>query len=93
MVNIKNKKRDLKELKELNPNTFLKIGELAVLIKVRHSTLVYYADLNILPYVQEGTKLSRKFQIKAVIKRLGEIEKLKQKDYSLEDIQKHYNGK
>ena len=49
------RKRTIDEIKQ---REFLKMSELAELNGVRYSTIKYYSELGLLPFVQHGTRRS-----------------------------------
>jgi DNA-binding transcriptional MerR regulator len=67
-------------------NIFLSIGELAKISGVRQSTLKYYTEIGILPFAQEGERLLRKYKKDEALKRLDEIQKLKEKNLTIKEI-------
>lgn len=68
---------------------FLSIGELAKISGVRQSTLKYYTEIGILPFTQEGERLLRKYKKDEILKRLSEIQKLKEKRLTIKEIVGH----
>ena len=69
---------------------FLSIGELAKVSGVRQSTLKYYTEIGILPFTQDGERLLRKYKKDEVLKRLSDIQKLKEKKLSIKEIIEHF---
>jgi DNA-binding transcriptional MerR regulator len=69
---------------------FLSIGELAKVSGVRQSTLKYYTEIGILPFTQDGERLLRKYKKDEVLKRLSDIQKLKEKKLSIKEISEHF---
>ena len=65
---------------------FLSIGELAKVSGVRQSTLKYYTEIGILPFTQQGERLLRKYKKDEVLKRLSDIQKLKEKRLTIKEI-------
>jgi len=72
--------------KNTKKNLFLSIGELAKISGIRQSTLKYYTEIGILPFAQEGERLLRKYKKDEALKRLGEIQKLKEKKLTIKEI-------
>jgi DNA-binding transcriptional MerR regulator len=66
--------------KVISKSDFVSIGELAELSGVRYSTLKYYTEIGILPFMQEEEKRNRYYNKKDSIKRLKLIHKLKTKN-------------
>lgn len=69
---------------------FLSIGELAKVSGVRQSTLKYYTEIGILPFTQEGERLLRKYKKDEVLKRLSDIQKLKEKRLTIKEIIEYF---
>lgn len=66
---------------------FVTIGQLSKITKERYSTLKYYTEIGILPFVQIDKKLRRKYQLVNSIQRIILIKKLKQdRHLSIKDI-------
>lgn len=65
---------------------YLKIGEISKVLGKRQSTLKYYTEIGILPFWQKDARLARYYDKQEVIKRLNEIEGLKQKGWNIEQI-------
>jgi hypothetical protein len=55
------RKRTIDEIKQ---REFLKMSELAELTGVRYSTIIFYARLGLLPFVQKGKRLARYYLAK-----------------------------
>lgn len=70
----------------------LKIGEVARLLGKRQTTLKYYTEIGILPYWQKDARLARYYDKHEVIKRLKEIEDLKQKGVDIKQITERFKG-
>jgi len=77
-------------IKELKKKEFLKISELAELNEVRYSTIKYYSQLGLLPYIQHGKGLDYHYPTKEASKRLQEILKLRAKRQTIPDIIKRF---
>ena len=89
------RKRTLNEIKQLD---YISIGELTILCdeeftaeSVRQSTLKFYCEQNILPFVQKGEGLARRFNRDQAIKRIKEIRQLASKHFSIEDIVTYFH--
>jgi DNA-binding transcriptional MerR regulator len=78
--------------KATDKNSILTIGELAEVSGTRLTTLKYYSELGILPFSQEGERLTRKFNEEEALKRLNEIKKLKEKRLTIKEIIEHFNN-
>ena len=77
--------------KATGKNGVLTIGELAEVSGTRLTTLKYYTEIGILPFSQEGKRLTRKYKEKRALKRLEEIKKLKEKRLTIKEIIDHFN--
>jgi len=72
-------------------NNILTIGELAEVSGTRLTTLKYYTELGILPFSQEGKRLTRKYKEKGALKRLDKIKELKEKRLTIKEIIEHFS--
>ena len=77
--------------KVTDKNSILTIGELAEVSGTRLTTLKYYTELGILPFSQDGKRLTRKYKKEEALKRLKEIKKLKDKRLTIKEIIKYFN--
>ena len=77
--------------KATEKNNVLTIGELAEVSGTRLTTLKYYTELGILPFSQDGKRLTRKYKKEDALKRLNEIKKLKEKRLTIKEIIDHFN--
>ena len=77
--------------KTTGKNNVLTIGELAEVSGVRLTTLKYYTELGILPFSQEGKRLTRKYKKEETLKRLEEIKGMKEKRLTIKEIVDHFN--
>lgn len=66
--------------------TLLRIGALSKAINARPSTLKFYSALRLIPFHQEDTRLVRRYDPQAVKQRLQEIQHLKDKGKSIDEI-------
>ena len=67
-------------------NKYLTIGELAEVSGTRLTTLKYYTEIGILPFSQDGIRLTRKYKEKGALKRLEKIKELKKKRLTIKEI-------
>lgn len=72
-------------------NNTLTIGELAEVSGTRLTTLKYYTELGILPFNQDGKRLTRKYKKGDALKRLKEIKELKEKRLTIKEIIESFN--
>ena len=78
--------------KATDKNGILTIGELAEVSGVRLTTLKYYTELGILPFSQDGKRLTRKYKEKEAVERLAKIKELKEKRLTIKEIIEHFNN-
>ena len=57
----------------------------------RLTTLKYYTELGILPFSQEGKRLTRKYSERKAIERLEKIKGMKEKRLTIKEIVEHFN--
>lgn len=81
-----NKTRSLEELQQTGKEDLVRITELSLLSDIRVSTIKWYSEIGILPFEQSGARLTRKYRKGKTLKRLTEIQNLKDKGYSMEEI-------
>jgi len=77
--------------KTIEKNNVLTIGELAEVSGTRLTTLKYYTELGILPFSQEGERLTRKYTEGEALERLEKIKELKEKRLTIKEIVDHFN--
>jgi len=83
-----------KKAKKNNPEKeLLTTSELAEVSGVRYGTIKYYSQIGILPFEQAGKRLRRYYSKKEALKRFNEIQKLKDKRLTIEEITKHFKNK
>ena len=70
----------------MKKNEVLTIGELAEVSGTRLTTLKYYTELRILPFNQEGERLTRKYNKEEALERLEKIKELKEKRLTIKEI-------
>ena len=78
--------------KNIENDSYLSIGNLAKISGVRQSTLKYYTEIGILPFTQEGERLLRKYKKDEAMKRLDEIQKLKEKRLTIKEIVESFSN-
>lgn len=79
---------------KIGKSDFVSIGELAVLANMRYSTLKYYTEIGILPFVQQEERRNRKYDRIISLQRLTEIQLLKlEKRLTIEEIIKYFDTK
>jgi len=72
--------------KTIEKNEVLTIGELAEVSGIRQTTLKYYTELGILPFNQDGKRLTRKYNKEESLERLEKIKELKEKRLTIKEI-------
>jgi len=72
-------------------NEVLTIGELAEVSGTRLTTLKYYTELGILPFSQDGERLTRKYEKVEALERLEKIKELKEERLTIKEIVAHFN--
>ena len=77
--------------KATDKNSILTIGELAEVSGTRLTTLKYYTEIGILPFSQEGERLTRKYTEGEALERLEKIKELKEKRLTIKEIVEHFN--
>lgn len=87
------KKTNKKKTKNNPQKELLTTSELAEASGVRYSTIKYYSEIGILPFEQTSSRLRRRYEPKETIKRLKEIQKLKDKRLTIGEIIKHFKNK
>lgn len=71
----------------------IRIGELSQVSGVRQSTLKYYTEIGILPFVQKEEGLSRWFDKREATTRLRTITGLKKHGFTMEQVVARLNKK
>lgn len=71
----------------------LTISELARVSGVRYGTIKFYTELGILPFEQAGARQWRYYRIPEALERLKEIQRLKARRLTVEEIVKHFKKK
>ena len=77
--------------KTIEKNNILTIGELAEVSGTRLTTLKYYTELRILPFNQDGERLTRKYKEGEALERLEKIKELKKKRLTIQEIIEYFN--
>ena len=77
--------------KETKNDIILTIGELAEVSGIRQTTIKYYTEIGILPFSQEGERLTRKYTEGEALERLEKIKELKKKRLTIKEIVGHFN--
>ncbi len=75
-----------RSLESILASEFVTIGELVRLTGYRYSTLKFYTEEGLLPFMQEGENLIRRFPRKSSIARIEEICALKEDGLSIPEI-------
>ena len=88
-----NTKRTIKELKKSKPDTLIKIGELAILVDVKQSTLKYYSEEGMLPYIQRENGSNRLYPRKQAVLFINYIKSYKEKRLTVEEMKEKLSKK
>ena len=72
--------------KTIEKNKVLTIGELAEVSGTRLTTIKYYTEIGILPFSQDGERLTRKYKKEEALERLEKIKELKGKRLTIKEI-------
>jgi len=87
-------KKTPKKAPRNNPQKeLLTTSDLAEASGVRYGTIKFYSQIGILPFEQAGKRLRRYYSKKEALKRFNEIQKLKDKRLTIEEITKHFKNK
>lgn len=78
--------------KATEKNNILTIGELAEVSGTRLTTLKYYTELGILPFNQDGKRLTRKYTEAKALERLEKIKEMKKKRLTIKEIIGRFNN-
>jgi len=77
--------------KTIEKNNILTIGELSEVSGTRLTTLKYYTELGLLPFNQDGERLTRKYEKEKALERLEKIKELKKKRLTIKEIVEHFS--
>ena len=77
--------------KATEKNNILTIGELAEVSGIRQTTIKYYTEIGILPFSQDGERLTRKYNKEKALDRLEKIKELKEKRLTIKEIVDYFN--
>ena len=77
-------KKKLKKVKKVN--NLLTTSKLSEASGMRISTIKFYSEIGILPFKQAGQRLVRRYDKREALKRLKEIQRLKNKRLTIEEI-------
>lgn len=85
-----------RSMEKILASEYVSIGELVRITGSRYSTLKFYTEEGMLPFVQEDTNMTRRFPREAAVERIHEIQLLKQQGLSIPEIKEeilHETGK
>ncbi len=71
---------------------FVTIGELVRLTGARYSTLKFYTEAGMLPFVQPEPRLTRRYPREAAVAQVARIRRLREQGYSIPEIQRLLAG-
>ena len=75
-----------RELHIVETSEFVTIGELVRLTGSRYSTLKYYSEEGLIPFVQEEENLTRRYRRVEATERIKQIRKLKAEGKTIQEI-------
>lgn len=84
------RKRDFQKV--LN-SEYVTISELVEITNSRYSTLKYYTEENMIPFIQKGEGLIRRYHRETSIERIKLIKFLKTKGLTVSEIKENLNTK
>ena len=73
-------------MEAIEASEFVTVGELVRLTGVRYSTLKYYTQEGILPFLQPEENLTRRYRRVETLRRIEEIRELKSRGYRIPEI-------
>lgn len=73
-------------MEKIMASEYVSIGELARLTGCRYSTLKFYTEEGMLPFVQEDVNLTRKFPREEAVQKIEEIRKLREAGNGIQKI-------
>lgn len=73
-------------LEKILASEYVSIGELVRLTGSRYSTLKYYTEEGMLPFEQEDTNLTRRYQRVESVKRIEDILKMRESGMTIPKI-------
>lgn len=73
-------------MEKILTSEYVSIGELVRITGRRYSTLKFYTEEGMLPFEQEEEKLTRRYHKEQALKRLEEIDELKDKGYRVSEV-------
>lgn len=75
-----------RSMEKILASEYVSIGELVRLTSCRYSTLKFYTEEGMLPFEQEGEKLTRKYKREESILRINEICQLRKDGKSIPEV-------
>ena len=76
-------------IEAIERSLYVTISELVQLTGMRYSTLKYYTEEGMIPFHQEESRLTRRYDRIASIKRIQEIKKLKDEGLTVSEIKRY----
>lgn len=73
-------------LEKIMASEYVSIGELVRLTDTRYSTLKFYTEEGMLPFIQEDVRLTRRFKRVEAVKRIEEIKKMREEGMTIPQI-------
>ncbi len=80
-------------MEKIMVSDYVSIGELSRITGCRYSTLKYYTEEGMLPFVQEEENLTRRFRREETIQNIEQIRSLREEGKSIPEIKLIINNK
>ncbi|MBB6733713.1 MerR family transcriptional regulator [Cohnella zeiphila] len=81
-----------RSLEKVMQSELVTVSELVQLSGMRYSTLKYYTEIGLLPFVQLDAGLVRRYPRIRALERLEDIRSLKDKGLTIQQIVEHYSA-
>lgn len=75
-----------RSMEKILTSEYVSIGELVRLTDCRYSTLKFYTEEGMLPFEQEGEKLTRRYKREESIKRINQICTLRKEGKTVTEV-------
>lgn len=75
-----------RSMEVIEKSEYVTIGELVRLTNIRYSTLKFYTEEGMLPFVQAGENLTRRYKREQSVMRIEEIRNLRKEGKSIPEI-------
>lgn len=81
-----------RSMEKILESEYVSIGELARLTGCRYSTLKFYTEEGMLPFLQEEENLTRRYQREASMERVARIRELREAGRSVPEVKALLQG-